>query len=112
MKYKIDTKSIKKETKVETFISSGPGGQRRDKKQTVVRLYHHPSGIAIKAEDTPFQARNKKIAFERLREALKRENRPQKTRIPTKVSFGQKLKRLEEKKKHSEKKEFRRARSA
>ena len=108
MKYKVDFKNLKKETKVFTSISSGPGGQRRDKKETAIRLHHIPSGVFVRISKLRSQEKNKKLAFKILKEKLEELNRPKKKRIPTRIPLRAKLKRLKEKKKVSERKQLRR----
>jgi protein subunit release factor A len=108
MKYKTDLESLKKESKVSRFLSSGPGGQRRDKKETAVSVYHFPSGVSVKISKFRSQKRNEDAAFEVLRKKLEKINKPKKKRVSTKVPLKEKRKRIEEKKKASRKKEFRR----
>ena len=55
----------------ETFArSSGPGGQRVNKVATAVTLKHLPSGVAVTVQDSRSQARNRRLALERLLDAL------------------------------------------
>jgi hypothetical protein len=49
------------------FQSSGPGGQKRNRKYSSVRLSHKPSGIEVTAVETRSQNSNKKIALKKLR---------------------------------------------
>jgi len=85
--FDIDVEVLKKQVIVETYRSSGPGGQRKNKVETAVRLKHLPSGITIIATEHRSQAENRKLAFERLRERLIKLNRPRKRRIPTSISL-------------------------
>lgn len=50
--------------------SSGPGGQHVNKVSSAVTLKHLPSGVAVTVQDSRSQAMNRKIARERLREAI------------------------------------------
>src|SRR5437588_4864242 len=55
----------------ETFArSSGPGGQNVNKVATSVTLRHLPSGISVTVQDSRSQAMNRKIARERLLDAI------------------------------------------
>ncbi len=106
-KYDTDLEVLKKQVTIETYRSRGPGGQRKNKVETAVRLKHFPSGIAVIATEHRSQAENRKLAFERLRERLIKVNRPRRRRIPTSVPWNAIEKRKEEKKIRSKKKRLR-----
>jgi protein subunit release factor A len=93
---------------VEFYRGSGPGGQHRNTTDSAVRIRHLPTGIVVHAAENRSQLRNREVAMERLREALERRNRKVKKRIATKVSKGQKEKRLSEKKMVALRKKLRR----
>jgi len=106
--YKTDIKSLKKQTRVFRFGASTKGGQRANRKETGIILLHVPSGLRTRIIKERSQSRNLEIAFSSLQGKLKKLNKPKKRRILTKVPFYEKRKRLENKKRNSEKKKLRR----
>ena len=103
----VDTDNLKKQVIVETYRSRGPGGQRKNKTETAVRLRHLPTGITVTATEQRSQSQNLKIAFERLGERLRRLHQKRRRRIPTAVPFKSIEKRIEEKKLLSTRKHLR-----
>lgn len=55
---------------VDTYRASGPGGQKRNKTSSAVRLRHLPSGLIVIAEESRSQHENKARALRRVRQAL------------------------------------------
>src|SRR5205823_3030802 len=55
---------------VDTYRASGPGGQKRNKTSSAVRLRHTPSGLIVIAEESRSQHENKAKALKRLARAL------------------------------------------
>jgi hypothetical protein len=55
---------------VDTYRANGPGGQKRNKTSSAVRLRHLPSGIMAIAEESRSQHDNRLRALRRLRQAL------------------------------------------
>jgi protein subunit release factor B len=107
MKFNTDPEALKKEVVIETYRSRGPGGQRKNKTETAVRLRHIPSGMTVIATEYRFQSQNLKLAFQSLQERLHKLNQPRKRRIPTSVPVGVMERKQEEKKILSTKKRLR-----
>src|SRR5437868_13148618 len=55
---------------VDTYRASGPGGQKRNKTSSAVRLRHPPTGLIVIAEESRSQHENRAKALGRLRKAL------------------------------------------
>ena len=55
---------------VDTYRASGPGGQKRNKTSSAVRIRHLPTGLSVIAEESRSQHENRAKAFQRLRQAL------------------------------------------
>jgi hypothetical protein len=59
-----------RQCEVDTYRASGPGGQKRNKTSSAVRLRHLPSRLIVIAEESRSQHENKARALRRLRQAL------------------------------------------
>src|SRR5438552_10182247 len=59
-----------KQFEVDTYRASGPGGQKRNKTSSAVRLRHPASGLIVIAEESRSQHENRARALRRMRQAL------------------------------------------
>ena len=90
-----------RECEVETFRSSGPGGQHVNKTESAVRLRHRRSNVVVTSQQELSQHRNKAICLRKLREKIERLNYRPATRVPTRISRSAKNRTLEEKSRRS-----------
>jgi hypothetical protein len=67
--------ALLRECRWEVFRGSGPGGQKRDKTSSAVRLTHVPTGISVVAGESRSQSENRMRAVRRLRLRLATELR-------------------------------------
>ncbi len=56
-----------RQCQVHTFRGSGPGGQKRNKTESAVRIHHPPTGLTAQSDDSRSQHKNRRIALWRLR---------------------------------------------
>ncbi|MGE0133095.1 MAG: peptide chain release factor-like protein [Blastocatellales bacterium] len=105
--YPADRESLERDCDLEFFVAGGPGGQHRNKVETGVRLTHRPTGIVVTATERRSQSANRDAAYERMAEKLEKLQRPRKARKATKPTAGSKRKRVEGKRKQSERKRAR-----
>jgi peptide chain release factor 2 len=86
-----------RECEVETFRSSGPGGQHVNKTESAVRLRHKRSGVVVTSQQERSQHRNKQICLAKLRKKIERLNHRPAKRVPTSIPTGAKESALKEK---------------
>ncbi len=67
---RLDDEALLKQCRQERYRSSGPGGQRRNKVETAIRLHHGPSGLSAQAEESRYLRENRLRALRRLRERI------------------------------------------
>jgi protein subunit release factor B len=96
------------DVQIEFYRSSGPGGQRKNKKDTAVRVTHLPTGISATAAESRYRSVNLKRAFERLAERVEERARPVVPRVRTRPPRAAGERRLETKRIVSVKKDYRR----
>ena len=92
--YPTDREALERDSDLEFFIASGPGGQHRNKVETGVRLTHRPTGITVTATERRSQHANREAAFERLAERLQERQRVVRPRKATRPTAASRTRRL------------------
>ncbi len=72
-----DVEINKADLKVDTFRSSGAGGQHVNKTESGVRITHMPTGIVSESQDGRSQIKNREIALQRLYQKISDAQRTQ-----------------------------------
>ncbi|HEY1403589.1 MAG TPA: peptide chain release factor-like protein [Pyrinomonadaceae bacterium] len=86
-----------RECEVDTFRSSGPGGQHVNKTESAVRLTHRPTGVVVTCREARSQHQNKATCLRKLRERVEKLNHRPAKRVPTRATQGAKERTLEAK---------------
>ena len=100
-RYPTDRASLERDSDLEFFIASGPGGQRRNKVETGVRLVHRPSGVTVTATERRSQHANREMAFERMAARLRKLQSVSEPRRPTRPTAASRVRRLAAKRRAS-----------
>lgn len=95
------------ECDVETYRSSGRGGQHVNTTESAVRLRHRPTGTVATSQQERSQYRNKTVCLQNLRRKLERLMHTDAPRIPTRPSRSSQLRKLQAKTRRSETKQHR-----
>jgi ribosome-associated protein len=103
----VEMERLQRDVVIEVYRAPGPGGQRKNRKETAVRLKHIPTGLTVVASERRSQALNREIAFERLQKRLAELYRPRKRRVRTKPPAGAIGAQRDEKKRQSQRKRSR-----
>jgi protein subunit release factor A len=94
--------------KIYFYRSRGPGGQRKNRKATAVKIVHIPTGITVRATEYRSQYQNKQLALQRLEKRIALLKQVKKKRIPTRKPGYVRRLEAREKKIRGEKKQARR----
>src|SRR5436309_14840472 len=92
---------LARDCEITAYKSSGPGGQKKNKTESSVRVRHLPTGITRIATESRSQTRNRERALERVWEELRRRARKPKPRVSTRPTGAAQERRLETKRRRA-----------